>query len=206
MKQENFILVISSPSGAGKTSLAKEILKQDQKFVSSISVTTRAKRPGEIDGQDYYFVTKEKFNELKSSDELLEDVTVFGNYYGSPKKHILDKISLGYDILFDIDWQGAQILKEKLGHLVTSIFILPPSLEELERRLRTRGQDTEEVIQHRMSQAVNEINHYDVYDYVLINKNFDKTMSRISTIIAAERLRNFNYTDFVNDVISTKKI
>jgi guanylate kinase len=201
MKQENFILVISSPSGAGKTSLAKSILNKDPNFVSSISVTTRAKRPGEVDGQDYYFVSKEEFDLMNNENQLLEDAKVFGNYYGSPKQHVLDKMKNGYDVLFDIDWQGAHTLKEKLGDLMVSIFILPPSLAELEQRLRARGQDSEEVVQERMNQAKEEIIHYDEYDYVLINKDFDKTLERISTIIASERLRHFDYSIFVDEIM-----
>ena len=202
MKQENFILIISSPSGAGKTSLAKKILQKDPKFTTSISVTTRAKRPLEVDGQDYYFITQAQFETMQNNDQLLESAQVFGNNYGSPKQHILDKLDAGYDILFDIDWQGAQTLKEKLGSLVVSIFILPPSMSELENRLKSRGQDSNEVIAKRMEQASSEISHYDLYDYVLINKNFDKTLARVSTIIAAERLRHFNFTQFVQKIMN----
>jgi guanylate kinase len=202
MKQQNFILIISSPSGAGKTSLSKQILKMDNRFVSSVSVTTRPKRSLEKDGVDYYFINKQEFERLKEQDELLEYAEVFDNNYGSPKQYVLDKIHDGYDVLFDIDWQGAQTLKQKLGDLVVSIFILPPSLEELENRLITRGEDSAEVIKKRMLQAKSEISHYDVYDYVLINKDFDKTLARIFTIIDAERLRNFDFSQFVEEIVS----
>ena len=201
MKQQKFFLIISSPSGAGKTSIAKRILQTDKQFVSSISVTTRAKRPLEIDGEDYFFITPEQFEIMRNEDQLLESAKVFDHYYGSPKQHALDRISSGYDVLFDIDWQGAHILKEKLGSLVTSIFILPPSLEELENRLRSRGQDSNEVIEKRMAQAHSEIIHYSEYDYVLINKDFNKTLDRIHTIIAAERLRHFDYSKFVDEIM-----
>lgn len=202
MQQENFILIVSSPSGAGKTSIVKEILLKDKRFTHSISVTTREKRQGEIDGKDYYFVTPQQFEIMKTEDQLLEYAKVFDNYYGSPKQHVLDKMSNGYDLLFDIDWQGAHTLKEKLGELVVSIFILPPSISELEKRLKLRGQDSEEIIAKRMAQAHSEIIHYDEYDYVLINKDFDKTLARIQTIIAAERLRHFNFSKFVEKMMS----
>jgi guanylate kinase len=202
MAQQNFILILSSPSGAGKTSLAKQLILEDPRFVPSVSATTRAKRPLEVDKKDYYFVTPEKFKEMQDRDELLESVKVFDHYYGSPRQHIIDKMSEGHDVLFDIDWQGAQILKEKLGPMVVSIFILPPSMTELERRLRARGQDSEEVVQRRMEQAASEISHYDVYDYVLINNEFDKTLARINSIIAAERLRHFDFSKFVKNIMS----
>ena len=201
MKQQKFFLIISSPSGAGKTSIAKKLLQTDKQFVSSISVTTRAKRPLEVDGEDYFFITPEQFEVMQNADQLLESAKVFDHHYGSPKQHALDKITSGYDVLFDIDWQGAHILKEKLGSLVTSIFILPPSLEELENRLRSRGQDSNEVIEKRMAQAHSEMIHYSEYDYVLINKDFNKTLDRIHTIIAAERLRHFDYSKFVDEIM-----
>ena len=202
MKQQNFILIISSPSGAGKSSLVKHLLLRDPRFTNSVSVTTRQKRIGEVDGKDYYFVTQEQFEMMKNEDQLLEFAEVFGNNYGSPKQHVLDKISEGYDVIFDIDWQGAHILKEKLGELVVSIFVLPPSMKELEKRLKLRGQDSEEIISNRMAQASSEITHYDEYDYVLINKDFDKTLSRIYTIIAAERLRHFDFSKFVEKIMN----
>jgi len=202
MKQQNFILIISSPSGAGKTSIVKRILRKDPKFTTSISVTTRARRPSEVDGKDYYFVTPEQFEIIKNEDQLLEYANVFDHNYGSPKQHVLDKLSEGYDILFDIDWQGAHTLKEKLGELVISIFILPPSMTELEKRLRTRGEDSDEVITQRMKRASSEIIHYDAYDYVLINNDFEKTLSRVSTIIAAERLKHFDFSKFVQKIMS----
>lgn len=201
MKQQNFILIISSPSGAGKTSIAKEIIQNDNKFSLSISATTREKRPSEIDGKDYYFVSPEKFSSMLKQDEFLEHANVFGNNYGSPKKNIIDKLSSGYDVLFDIDWQGAKTLKEQLGNLVVSIFILPPSIPELEKRLRLRQQDSDEIIAKRMEQSKSEISHYDDYDYVLINEDFNKAMNHINTIITAERLKRCNFDQFVNNLI-----
>jgi guanylate kinase len=201
MKQENFILIISSPSGAGKTSLSRQLLKEDSRLCLSVSATTRKIRPGEVEGKDYYFIDIKEYKEMLLNKEFLEDAQVFDNYYGSPKKHIMDKLQEGKDILFDIDWQGAQTLKEKLGPLVVSIFILPPSMSELKRRLKSRGQDSDEVVDRRMERAKAEISKYGLYDYVLINKDFDKTLARISSIIAAERLRFFDFSKFVEDLM-----
>jgi guanylate kinase len=201
MKQENFILIISSPSGAGKTSLSRQLLKEDPRLCLSVSATTRKIRPGEIDGKDYHFIDMKQYESMLANDEFLEDAKVFDNYYGSPKKPVMDKLKEGKDILFDIDWQGAQTLKEKLGPLVVSIFILPPSLSELKRRLKNRAQDPDEVINLRMERAKAEISKYGLYDYVLINKDFDKTLARISSIIAAERLRFFDFSKFVEEMM-----
>jgi len=201
MKQQNFVLILSSPSGAGKTTISKHLLNMDYKLVPSISVTTRTKRPQEVEAVDYYFVTKEKFKLMQESEELLESAKVFNNYYGSPKQYVMDQLSDGFDVLFDIDWQGAKILKEKLGTRVVSIFILPPSLSELENRLKIRGQDTDEVIKIRMEKAHEEISKYHLYDYVLVNKDFDKTVSRIMSIIRTERLRHIDFSQFVKNLI-----
>ena len=201
MKQKNFILILSSPSGAGKTSLSKRILLEDSKFSLSISVTTRAKRPKEEDKKDYYFINKQEFEIMKNNGELLEHAQVFDNYYGSPKQPILDQINNGNDVLFDIDWQGAQSLKEKLGNLVVSIFILPPSLEELEKRLRNRGQDSDESIAKRLQHSKFEMSKYPLYDYVLVNEDFDETLEKISAIIRAERLRHMDFSGLVKDMI-----
>lgn len=201
MKQENFILIISSPSGAGKTSLSRQLLKEDSRLCLSVSATTRKIRPGEIDGKDYHFIDMEQYESMLANNEFLEHAKVFDNYYGSPKKAVMDKLKEGKDILFDVDWQGAQTLKEKLGPLVVSIFILPPSLSELKRRLKNRAQDPDEVINLRMERAKAEISKYGLYDYVLINKDFDKTLARISSIIAAERLRFFDFSKFVEEMM-----
>lgn len=202
MKQENFILVISSPSGAGKTSITKKIIADDPKIVPSVSVTTRAKRPSEIDAIDYYFIDKEKFDQMQNSDQLLESAEVYGNFYGTPREYVFNQLMNKHDIVFDIDWQGAKSLKEKLGPLVVTIFILPPSLAELEQRLIKRGEDSSEVVKYRMVQAKAEISHYDIYDYVLINKDLTKTIARVKNIIKAERLRHFDYSQFVEKLLS----
>lgn len=201
MKQQNFVLIISSPSGAGKTSIVKKLIENDTKLLPSISVTTRLKRPGEVDGKDYFFVTQEDFDDLKSKDEFLEYANVFGNNYASPKKFVLEKIKEGFDVLFDIDWQGAHSLKEKLGNLAITIFILPPSIEELKRRLTSRNQDSAEVINERMEKAQQEISHYNEYEYIIVNKDFNKTIERIEAIIRAERIRHHDFEDFIKELI-----
>ncbi len=201
MKQQNFVLIISSPSGAGKTSIVKKLMENDDKLIPSISVTTRDKRPNEIEGQDYFFVTQDEFDKLKNEGGFLEYANVFGNNYGSPKKFILDKIKEGFDILFDIDWQGAQSLKEKLGNLAVTIFILPPSMEELKRRLNSRNQDSEDVISKRMEKAHQEISHYNEYEYIIINKDFEKTIDIIQAIIRSERVRRHNFENFVKGLL-----
>ncbi len=204
MKQQNFILIISSPSGTGKTSISKRIISDDPNIKLSISATTRPKRSLEVDGKDYYFVDQTQFEKMRTQDEFLEHAKVFGNYYGSPKQNVIDQLSSGHEVLFDIDWQGALALKEKLGRLVVSIFILPPSLNEQERRLRLRAQDSDEVVAKRMEESKFEMSHYNLYDYVLINKDFDKTLSRIQTIIKTERLKHIDFSRFVEEMMASK--
>ena len=204
VKQQNFILIISSPSGTGKTSISKRIISDDPNIKLSISVTTRPKRSSEEEGIDYYFVDQAQFEKMRAQDEFLEYAKVFGNYYGSPKQNVIDQLSKGNEVLFDIDWQGALALKEKLGRLVVSIFILPPSLAEQERRLKLRGQDSDEVVANRMEESKFEMSHYNLYDYVLINKDFDKTLSRIKAIIKAERLKHMDFSKFVEEMIVSK--
>lgn len=201
MKQQNFILIISSPSGAGKTSIVKKLVENDDKLVTSISVTTRDRRSNEIEGRDYFFVNQDEFDKLKNEDGFLEYASVFGNNYGSPQKFILDKIEEGFDLLFDIDWQGAQSLKKKLGNLAVTIFILPPSMEELRRRLSSRNQDSEDVISKRMEKAHQEISHYNEYEYIVINKDFEETIERIQNIISLERLRRHDFENFVKELL-----
>ena len=167
------MLVMSSPSGAGKTTISRELLSREPELTMSISATTRQPRPGEVDGKDYYFITKDKFHEMVENDEFLEHATVFENSYGTPRGPVEEALSSGRDVLFDVDWQGTQQMAGKTrGDLVT-IFILPPSQAELEKRLRTRAQDPEDVIKKRMAKASSEMSHYDEYDYIVVNVDVD---------------------------------
>lgn len=202
MKQENFILTISSPSGAGKTSIAKKIVAEDSNFVNSISVTTRDKRPLDVEGKDYYFVSEKKFEEMRNNNEFLEYTKIFENFYGSPKHYITEQLSKGHDVMFDIDWHGADSIKNQLGDLVVSVFILPPSMKELEQRLRSRNSNSEEDITNRVKNAPFEIRKYSLYDYVIINENFEETVKKIFTIIEAERLKRRNFEEFVKKLVN----
>lgn len=190
------MFILSSPSGAGKTTLSRMLLERQTnqaaahpELVMSISVTTRPMRPGEQDGRDYFFVGQPEFNTLVEEGALLEHAVVFGNCYGTPKHFVEGHIASGTDVLFDIDWQGTQQLKQKSRADLVSVFILPPSMHELERRLRARAQDSEEVVQKRMSKAAAEISHWREYDYVLVNDDAQETLSRIEHILEAERLK-----------------
>ena len=189
MSQGN-LYILSAPSGAGKSSLISALLASDsstQKMVS-VSHTTRAPRPGEVEGVHYYFVSKEEFESLIEQDLFLEYAKVFGgNYYGTSLPAIEENLAKGIDVFLDIDWQGAQQIRKKVPS-VKSIFILPPSLPELERRLIARGQDSEEVIAERMSKAISEISHYDEYDYVIVNDDFEKALKDLQSILQSERL------------------
>lgn len=190
MAQGN-LYIISAPSGAGKSSLIDALLKQssEHKMMVSVSHTTRLPRPGEIDGVHYHFVTTEEFENLIEQDLFLEYARVFGgNYYGTSLPAIEENLAKGIDVFLDIDWQGARQIREKLS-TVKSIFILPPSLQELEKRLIGRGQDSEAVIKDRMQKAVDEISHYNEYDYVIINDNFDNALNNLNNVLKAERLR-----------------
>ena len=189
IQQRGLMLVLSSPSGAGKTTIAKKLLDQKPSMKLSVSNTTRAPRPNEVDGKDYRFCTVEHFESLREQGEFLESAKVFGNYYGTPRTPVENALSKGEDILFDIDWQGTQQLAQRMGEGVISIFVLPPSIRELERRLQNRAEDSEDVIQDRMSQAAREISHWAEYDYVIINECLEKTLRNIEVILKAERLR-----------------
>lgn len=201
MSRRGLLIILSSPSGAGKSTLAGRLRKWDDTLQFSVSATTRAPREGEVEAQDYYFVSTEDFQRWVSDGEMLEHARVFGNYYGSPKGPVQSAIDSGRDVLFDIDWQGAQqIGKSALGNHVLSIFILPPSITELHRRLVSRGQDDAEVIEKRMQQSWDEISHWDGYDYVLVNEDLDATEERLKTIISAERLRASQQPDLMDHV------
>jgi len=189
-ERRGILFVLSSPSGAGKTTLSRRLLAEDAGFVLSISATTRPPRPRESEGRDYFFVTQQRFDEMVAGGELLEHAHVFGHSYGTPRGPVEAAIHSGRDMLFDVDWQGAQQLRNSdLGALVVTVFILPPSIAALEERLRKRGQDGDGVIAGRMAKARDEISHWAEYDYVLINDDLDSCFSRIGTIVAAERQR-----------------
>lgn len=188
--RRGLLIILSSPSGAGKSTLAKQLMVWDPSLQFSVSATTRAPRTGETDGKDYYFITEEKFRRWVSEGEMLEHAHVFGNNYGSPRSPVQEAIGAGRDVLFDIDWQGAQQIRTSaLGPHTLSIFILPPSIPELHRRLVSRGQDTAETIAKRMRKSWDEISHWDGYDYVLINDSLEETEEKLKTIIRAERMR-----------------
>lgn len=189
IERRGLLLVLSSPSGAGKTSLARGLLDADPSIRLSVSVTTRAPRPGEVDGRDYYFVSKERFFEMRDAGQLLEWATVFGNYYGTPRAPIEEALAAGRDVLFDIDWQGTQQLAERMSGDLVRVFILPPSAEALEQRLKSRAQDPPEVVAKRMAEASNEISHWAEYDYVIVNVDLEESLRGLKSILAAARLR-----------------
>jgi guanylate kinase len=188
------MLVLSSPSGAGKTTLSRKLLEANPGIVMSVSVTTRPRRADEVDGRDYHFIDDARFEAMKKRDELLEWAHVFDHSYGTPRKPVDEAIANGRDVLFDIDWQGTQKLREKARSDLVSVFVLPPTVEELERRLHSRAQDSDAVIAGRMAKAVDEMSHWAEYDYVVINRDLDRAFAEIQTILAAERLKRDRQT------------
>ncbi|MGN1392866.1 MAG: guanylate kinase [Succinivibrionaceae bacterium] len=204
MMQKGTLFIISSPSGAGKSSLIRSLLSKynsDGKMYVSISHTTRSMRPGEQDGVDYHFISEEEFKKMVEKDSFYEWAGVFGKYYGTSKYCIQEKLNNGVDVFLDIDWQGARQIRKQEKN-VKSIFILPPSLEELERRLYTRNQDSKEVIEMRMSKAKSEMSHYDEYDYCIINDNFDESLEALRAIVVSTRYKLQYQKDKNNDIIS----
>jgi guanylate kinase len=189
IQRRGLMLVLSSPSGAGKTSISRELLRREPSLSMSVSATTRPKRPGETDGRDYYFVAPTEFGLMTNRGEFLEHAKVFGNYYGTPRKFVEAKLSQGLDVLFDIDWQGTQQLRDTARSDVVSVFILPPSTGELERRLNARAQDPAHVVSQRMSQASNEMSHWPEYDYIIVNRDLDASVAKVQAILSAERTR-----------------
>ena len=189
MTRRGLLIILSSPSGAGKSTLAKRLMAWDPSLKFSVSATTRAPRAGEVDGQDYYFRSRNQFQAMVRDGEMLEHAEVFGNFYGSPKTPVEQAMIAGRDTLFDIDWQGGQQIKQAMRSDVISIFILPPSIAELERRLRGRAQDSDAVIASRMAKSEAEISHWAEYDYVLINRDLDAAEAELRAILTAERLR-----------------
>jgi guanylate kinase len=198
--RRGLMLVLSSPSGAGKTTLSRGLLASDANVVLSVSATTRAKRPNESEGRDYFFVSRDGFDAAIEAGDFLEYATVFDHLYGTPKKPVMDALAAGQDILFDIDWQGTQQLKERAREDLVSVFVLPPTHDELERRLRIRAQDSDDVVHKRMSKAADEISHWPEYDYVIVNDDLALAHARIKAILDAERLRRtrqVGLSDFV---------
>ena len=187
--RRGLMLVLSSPSGAGKTSIARSLLTRDKEIKMSVSATTRPRRPGEADGKDYYFVDEEKFKNDINKGLFLEYARVFDHFYGTPLGLVQKLLSSGCDVLFDIDWQGTQQIKAKARDDLVSIFVLPPSTAELEKRLITRAQDSAEVVAGRMARAADEMSHYPEYDYIIVNHDLDQSIDAVHTILKAERLR-----------------
>ena len=199
--RRGLLIILSSPSGAGKSTLAKRLREWDPSIRFSVSATTRTPRLGEVDGKDYHFTSESEFKRQVAEGEMLEHAHVFGNFYGSPKAAVQDAIDAGQDVLFDIDWQGAQqIRNSSLGQHTLSIFLLPPSITELRRRLESRGQDNEDVITRRMQKSWDEISHWDGYDFVLVNDNLDQTEVDLKTIVTATRLRRTQQPDLLDHV------
>ncbi len=189
IQRRGLMLVLSSPSGAGKTTLSRQLLDNDSHIQLSVSCTTRAKRPGEKDGVDYRFLDTASFRGMIDRGEFLEYAQVFGNYYGTPRAPVEAAVSAGKDVLFDIDWQGTQQLRDKVPADVVTVFILPPSTRDLEKRLLTRAQDPKDIVAQRMAKAADEMSHYAEYDYVVVNRDIGTSLNRIKAILDAERLK-----------------
>lgn len=203
MPRRGLMLVLSSPSGAGKTTISRRLLALDQRLALSISVTTRQRRPGELHGTHYIFTDPTEFNLMVNRGELLEHAKVFGNYYGTPRSAVEGYLTSGRDVLFDIDWQGTQQLAEKARDDLVSVFILPPSWRELERRIHTRAQDTAEEISRRMAKAADEMSHWAEYDYVIVNHDLDESVAAVQAILVSERLkrrRQIGLSEFVKSL------
>lgn len=200
--RRGLLFVLSSPSGAGKSTIARKLLASDDNLAMSVSATTRPMRPGEVDGVDYHFVSVDRFREMVADGEFLEWAHVFGHRYGTPKAPVYEMLSKGCDVLFDIDWQGAQQLFQQAGGDVVRAFIFPPSMDELERRLRARATDSDEVIEARMARAANEISHWDGYDYVLVNDDVERCFGEVKSILTTERLKRSRQTSLIGFVRS----
>ncbi len=203
--RRGLMLVLSSPSGAGKTSIARRLLEVDADIEMSVSVTTRTKRPGEVSGRDYHFIDRTEFDLMVNRQELLEHAKVFDHYYGTPRKPVEAVLSSGRDVLFDIDWQGTQQLAQRARDDLVSIFILPPSTAELERRLKSRAQDTPAVVAKRMAKAADEMSHWREYDYIILNRDLDQSVENVRAILTAERLRLNRQTDLTDFVTGLRQ-
>lgn len=189
LKRRGIMLVLSSPSGAGKTTITRELLNSDPNITMSISATTRPPRSGEIDGKDYFFVSEKEYQRMVSAGEFLEHAKVFDNYYGTPREPVEKALQAGCDVLFDVDWQGTQELSGNAGNDLVSVFILPPSTKELARRLTERAQDSEDVVNKRMAKASDEMSHYIEYDYIIINNVIEESVERVRAVLDAERMK-----------------
>ncbi len=203
IRRRGLMLVLSSPSGAGKTTISRMLLERDSNLALSISATTRAKRPGEVPGRDYDFVATSAFEEMRAAGALLEHAKVFGHYYGTPRAPVEAALEAGRDVLFDIDWQGTQQLAESARADLVSVFILPPSTDELHRRLHRRAQDPDEVVEARMKKAPEEMSHWAEYDYIVVNREIEDSIVAVQAILAAERLkrdRQVGMPRFVNSL------
>ena len=202
VERRGLMFVLSSPSGAGKTTLSRLLMERTPGLTMSVSATTRPMRPGEVDGRDYHFIDKAKFEQMVERNELLESAIVFDNRYGTPRAPVEAALAAGKDVLFDIDWQGTQQLREKARADVVSVFILPPSAADLEKRLHSRAQDSDDVIRGRMSRASHEMSHWAEYDYIVINHDIDEAFAEVQSILKAERLkreRRAGLTTFVRE-------
>lgn len=203
IQRRGLMLVLSSPSGAGKSSISRQLLAHEDDLTLSVSATTRSRRPGEIDGKDYHFTDETSFQIGINKGEFLEYAKVFGNYYGTPRALVEEKLASGKDVLFDIDWQGTQQLADLMPEDLVKVFILPPSVQELEKRLLSRAQDTAEVVAGRMAKAADEMSHYPEYDYIIVNHDLEKSVSQVEKILHAERLkrrRQIGLSDFVKQL------
>lgn len=201
MSEKGVLVILSSPSGAGKTSIARALVEENKNFLFSVSATTRKSRPGEVNGREYHFLTVDEFRERINDGQFLEHAKVFGNLYGTPLEPVMESINDGKDLIFDVDWQGGkQIRSSSLSKFVISIFILPPSIKALQERLMKRAQDSSETVKDRMTKSIGEIMHWKEYDYVIVNNNFEQTLHEVKSIITSEKLRrvrNSQLEDFV---------
>jgi guanylate kinase len=203
ISRRGLMLVLSSPSGAGKSTISKALLRRVKDLTMSVSMTTRPMRPGEIEGEDYYFIDRETFNSRMHDGEFLEYATVFGHSYGTSRAPVEELLSVGHDVLFDVDWQGTQQLAENARDDLVSVFVLPPSIKELERRLHSRAQDSSEVVAMRMAKANSEMSHWREYDYIIVNGDIDVSVDCLVSVLMAERLRRDRQTglgNFVRDM------
>ena len=190
LAEKGVLVILSSPSGAGKTSIARALVEENKSFLFSVSATTRKSRPGEVNGREYHFLTVDEFREKINDKQFLEHAKVFGNLYGTPLEPVMDSINDGKDLIFDVDWQGGkQIRSSSLSKFVISIFILPPSIKALQERLMKRAQDSSETVKDRMTKSIGEIMHWKEYDYVIVNNDFEQTLNEVKSIITSEKLR-----------------